>query len=197
MKKSIIIVVGLLFLFLCFYVHYLDNKLQNAYSKNAELRSDLQSSIEVNNNLMKYTYRDSSGTAKQVTVYVPHSGKVQIVTPKELSIYTPSVTDKIFNKIIQTDNGYILVKNKGFVFTPMAGVFYNGELDASLNLELLFYDRYGAGAFISYGKTIGIYISRNISDIIPFLQNSGIMINYGRDIDDQTNKFGLGLAIYL
>ena len=183
--------------FLCFRIYYLNNKLTDAYSENMQMDNRLQSVIEINKNLIKYTHSESSGTAKQTTIYVPQSGGVKVVVPKDNSGYTLSVKDKIFNKIIETDNGYILVKNKGFAFTPMAGIFYNSEIDASLNIELLFYDRYGAGAFISFRKTIGIYASRNISDILPFLENTCIMINYGRDIDDQTNKFGIGLAIYL
>ena len=138
MKKIIYIFVACLICFLCFIIYYLSNKLTDAYSENVQLDSRLQSVIEINDNLVKYTHSDSSGTAKQVSVYVPHSGKVKIVVPKELSGYTPSVKDKFFNKIIKTDNGYILVQNKGFAFIPMAGVFYNGEIDVSLNIELLF-----------------------------------------------------------
>lgn len=197
MKKYLFIIVGLLIIYLCGMVYYLGGQLKDAKSKNAELDSRLQSAIEVNNNQGKYTYRDSSGTAKQISFYVPPSGKVQVVAPKENTSYNLSWVDKVFNKVIETDNGYIIIKDKGFAFTPMLGIFYNSKLDASLNIELLFYNRYGLGIFGSYNKVVGIYISRNISDIFPIFKNTCVVVNYGFDVDKQSNKFGFGLGIYL
>ena len=66
-----------------------------------------------------------------------------------------------------------------------------------MQLKVFYWSRYNAGVGITNEETLYGYISRNISDIIPFLKNSSAQVGYGKDLDDGNTKILFGVNVRL
>lgn len=198
MNKYIIIVLLALIAFLSFKVVYLNNQNIALRGKTAELSEQLKTQTIITKEKIVYKYRDKEGNAKQQEVYIPSEGKVDIITPKDNETIKPSKIDNFFNEIIeQTDGSLIKIQNKGFCFAPELGAIWSKEFEASLQLRLMYWNRYNAGVGIGHKETIFIYGSRNISDILNFTRNTSFQIGLGKNIKDNDTRFIVGLSVRL
>lgn len=198
MNKYIIIVLLALIAFLSFRVVYLNNQNIALRGKTAELSEQLKTQTIITKEKIVYKYRDKEGNAKQQEVYIPSEGKVDIITPKDNETIKPSKIDNFFNEIIeQTDGSLIKIQNKGFCFAPELGAIWSKEFEASLQLRLMYWNRYNAGVGIGHKETIFIYGSRNISDILNFTRNTSLQIGLGKNIKDNDTRFIVGLSVRL
>lgn len=198
MNKYIIIVLLALIAFLSFRVVYLNNQNIALRGKTAELSEQLKTQTIITKEKIVYKYRDKEGNAKQQEVYIPSEGKVDIITPKDNETIKPSKIDNFFNEIIeQTDGSLIKIQNKGFCFAPELGAIWSKEFEASLQLRLMYWNRYNAGVGIGHKETIFIYGSRNISDILNFTRNTSFQIGLGKNIKDNDTRFIVGLSVRL
>ena len=140
----------------------------------------------------------SGQEVKQETVYIPNDGKVEILTPAEQEKLNLGIFDKTFNHIIkQEDGSVILVKNKGFTLAPEISALYSNKLELGFQVKVFYWSRYNAGVGITNEETLYGYISRNISDIIPFIYNTSAQISYGKDLDEGNTKFLFGVNVRL
>lgn len=198
MNKYIIIVLLALIAFLSFRVVYLNNQNIALRGKTAELSEQLKSQTVITKEKIVYKYRDTEGKPRQQEFYVPSEGSIEIITPKENQDIKPSKIDGLFNNIIeQTDGSIIKIQNKGFAFAPEAGFIYSKEFEATLQLRLMYWNRYNAGIGIGHKETIFIYGSRNISDILNFTRNTSFQIGLGKNIKENDTRFIVGLAVRL
>lgn len=198
MNKYIIIVLLALIAFLSFRVVYLNNQNIALRGKTAELSEQLKSQTIITKEKIVYKYRDTEGKPKQQEFYVPSEGSIEIITPKENQDIKPSKIDGLFNNIIeQTDGSIIKIQNKGFCFAPELGAIWSKEFEASLQLRLMYWNRYNAGVGIGHKETIFIYGSRNISDILNFTRNTSFQIGLGKNIKDNDTRFLVGLSVRL
>lgn len=198
MNKYLIIVLLALIAFLSFRVVYLNNQNIALKGKTAELSEQLKTQTIITKEKIVYKYRDKEGNAKQQEVYIPSEGKVDIITPKDNETIKPSKIDNFFNEIIeQTDGSLIKIQNKGFCFAPELGAIWSKEFEASLQLRLMYWNRYNAGVGIGHKETIFIYGSRNISDILNFTRNTSFQIGLGKNIKDNDTRFIVGLSVRL
>ena len=198
MNKYLIIVLLALIAFLSFRVVYLNNQNIALRGKTAELSEQLKTQTIITKEKIVYKYRDKEGNAKQQEVYIPSEGKVDIITPKDNETIKPSKIDNFFNEIIeQTDGSLIKIQNKGFCFAPELGAIWSKEFEASLQLRLMYWNRYNAGVGIGHKETIFIYGSRNISDILNFTRNTSFQIGLGKNIKDNDTRFIVGLSVRL
>lgn len=198
MNKYIIIVLLALIAFLSFRVVYLNNQNIALRGKTAELSEQLKSQTIITKEKIVYKYRDTEGKPKQQEFYVPSEGSIEIITPKENQDIKPSKMDGLFNNIIeQTDGSIIKIQNKGFAFAPEAGSIYSKEFEATLQLRLMYWNRYNAGIGVGHKQTIFIYGSRNISDILNFTRNTSFQIGLGKNIKDNDTRFIVGLSVRL
>lgn len=198
MNKYIIIILLALIAFLSFRVVYLNNQNIALRGKTAELSEQLKSQTIITKEKIVYKYRDTEGKPKQQEFYVPSEGSIEIITPKENEDIKPGKIEGLFNNIIeQTDGSLIKIQNKGFAFAPEAGFIYSKEFEATLQLRLMYWNRYNAGIGIGHKQTIFIYGSRNISDILNFTRNTSFQIGLGKNIKEQDTRFIVGLSVRL
>lgn len=197
MYKKINFILIILCLFLCLRVIYLNNKNNELLGNNTELSEKLKSQIVITKEKIIYKYREND-KAKEKNIYIPSEGKVDIITPKENETIKPSKVDNFFNEIIeQTDGSIIKIQNKGFCFAPELGAIWSKEFEATLQLRLMYWNRYNAGVGIGHKETIFIYGSRNISDILNFTRNTSFQIGLGKNIKEQDTRFIIGLSVRL
>lgn len=198
MNKYIIIILLALIAFLSLRVVYLDKQNTTLRGKTAELSEQLKSQTVITKEKIIYKYRDIEGKPKQQEFYVPSEGSIEIITPKENENIKPDKIDGLFNNIIeQTDGSIIKIQNKGFCFAPELGAIWSKEFEASLQLRLMYWNRYNAGIGIGHKQTIFIYGSRNISDILNFTRNTSFQIGLGKNIKDNDTRFLVGLSVRL
>lgn len=196
--KIINLVLIIIIAFLAFRVAYLDRQNTALKGEAAELSEKLKSQVVVTKEKIVYKYRDNAGNAKQETIYVPSEGQVEIITPKEEETIKPSHVDTFFNTYIeQTDGSIIKVQNKGLALAPEVGILYTDKLEVALQLRLAYWNRYNAGIGFSNEQTAFAYVSRHLSDIFNFLQNTSIQIGIGKNFKEQDTKFGIGLVTRL
>lgn len=193
----------LIIAFLLFRIVYLDKQNTKLIDKNATLEENLKNKTIIYRDKIVYKERikgdEVTGTAvQQQTVYIPVDGKVEILTPEEGQNLNLSVLDKLFNQIIkQEDGSIIMVKIRGFTIAPEVAALYSNKLELGGQLKLAYWSRYNAGIGITNEETLYGYISRNISDLIPFIRNTSAQISYGKDLDDGNTKFLFGLNVRL
>lgn len=196
--KYLIIVLLALIAFLSFRVVYLNNQNIALRGKTTELSEQLKTQTIITKEKIVYKYRDKEGKPLQQEIYVPSEGKVDIITPKDNETIKPSKIDNFFNEIIeQTDGSLIKIQNKGFCFASELGAIWSKEFEASLQLRLMYWNRYNAGIGIGHKETIFIYGSRNISDILNFTRNTSFQIGLGKNIKDNDTRFIIGLSVRL
>lgn len=192
----------LIIAFLLFRIVYLDKQNTKLIDKNATLEENLKNKTIIYKDKIIYKERVGdtvSGTAvQQQTVYIPVDGKVEILTPEEGQNLNLSVLDKVFNQIIkQEDGSVIMVKTRGFTIAPEIAGLYSNKLELGLQLKIAYWNRYNAGIGITNEETLYGYLSRNISDLIPFIHNTSAQISYGKDLDDGNMKFLFGVNVRL
>lgn len=197
MNKYIIIILLALIAFLSFRVVYLNNQNIALRGKTAELSEQLKSQIVITKEKIIYKYREND-KAKEKNIYIPSEGKVDIITPKENENIKLGKIEGLFSNIIeQTDGSLIKIQNKGFCFAPELGAIWSKEFEATLQLRLMYWNRYNAGVGIGHKETIFIYGSRNISDILNFTRNTSFQIGLGKNIKEQDTRFIIGLSVRL
>ena len=189
----------LIIAFLLFRIVYLDKQNTKLIDKNATLEENLKNKTIIYKDKIIYKERVVSGTeVKQETVYVPVDGKIEILTPEEGNKLDLNLIDKVFNHVIkQEDGSIILVKNKGFTIAPEVSALYSNKLELGLQVKIVYWDRYNIGIGITNEETLYGYISRNISDIFPFLYSTSAQVAYGKDLDDGNTKILFGLSVRL
>lgn len=193
----------LIIAFLLFRLVYLNKQNTKLIDKNATLEENLKNKTIIYKDKIVYKERvsgtDVTGTeVQQTTVYVPIDGKIEILTPEEGEKLNLNALDKIFNHIIkQEDGSVILVKNKGFTIAPEIAGLYSNKLELGFQLKVFYWDRYNAGVGITNEETVYGYVSRNISDLIPFIHNTSAQVAYGKDLDDNNTKFLFGVNVRL
>ena len=198
MNKYIIIILLALIVFLSLRVVYLDKQNTTLRGKTAELSEQLKSQTIITKEKIVYKYRDSNGDPKQQEYYVPSEGSIEIITPKDNENVKPSKIDNLFNQIIeQTDGSLIKIQNKGFCLAPELGINYSKEFEASLQVRLLYWNRYNAGVGITHKETAFIYGSRNISDILNFTRNTSLQIGLGKNFKENDTRLLIGLSTRL
>lgn len=201
MKNIIKILPYILIIFLCFRIMLLNKQNIVLIDSNAKLSERLKKQVVIYKDkiIAKERVDTVSGTEiKQETVYVPVDGKIEILTPAEQEKLDLGILDKVFNHIIkQEDGSVILVKDKGFTIAPEVAALYSNKLELGLQLKVFYWSRYNVGVGITNEETLYGYISRNISDIIPFLKNSSAQVGYGKDLDDGNTKILFGVNVRL
>ena len=184
--------------FLLLRVVSLNKQNENLRGKTAELSEQLKSQTIITKEKIVYKYRDSEGKSKQETIYIPSEGQVNIITPKDEETIKPSKKDSFFNTIIeQTDGSLIMIQNKGFCLAPELGINYSKEFEASLQVRLLYWNRYNAGVGITHKETLFIYGSRNLSDIFNFTRNTSLQLGLGKNFKDNDTRLLIGLGVRL
>lgn len=187
----------LLIIFLSVRVAYLNKSNMNLRADKAELEEQLKSKVVVEKDKIVYVYRDKENKPVQQELYVPSAGSISIVTPKPEESLHLSFLDKLTTQIIETDNGLILVKYRGFTFSPEISLFYAGVgPEVGGQVQIAFWGRYGAGIGIGHRGTLYAFGERAISDIIPFATNTNFMINIGRNLKEQKMVVGAGLSVH-
>ena len=197
MYKKINFILIMLCLFLSLRIIYLNSKNNELIGNNTELSEKLKSQIIITKEKIVYKYRDEDN-AKEKNFYVPSEGSIEIITPKDNENVKPSKIDNLFNQIIeQTDGSLIKIQNKGFCLAPELGVNYSKEFEASLQLRLMYWNRYNAGVGITHKETAFIYGSRNISDILNFTRNTSLQIGLGKNFKENDTRLLIGLSTRL
>lgn len=201
MKNIIKILPYILIIFLCFRIILLNKQNIVLIDSNAKLSERLKKQVVIYKDkiIAKERIDTVSGTeVKQTTVYIPTDGKVEILTPIEQEKLNLNIFDKTFNHIIkQEDGSVILVKNKGFTLAPEISALYSNKLELGFQIKVFYWSRYNAGVGITNEETLYGYISRNISDIIPFIRNTSAQVAYGKDLDEGNTKFLFGVNVRL
>ena len=189
----------ILIAFLLYRIVYLNKQNTILIDKTATLEENLKNKTVIYKDKIVYKERVVNGTeVKQTTVYVPIDGKIEILTPAEQEKLNLGIFDKTFNHIIkQEDGSVILVKNKGFTLAPEISALYGNKLELGFQIKVFYWSRYNAGVGITNEETLYGYISRNISDIIPFIHNTSAQISYGKDLDEGNTKFLFGVNVRL
>lgn len=189
----------ILIAFLLYRIVSLNKQNTILIDKTATLEENLKNKTVIYKDKIVYKERVVNGTeVKQTTVYVPIDGKIEILTPAEQEKLNLGIFDKTFNHIIkQEDGSVILVKNKGFTLAPEISVLYSNKLELGFQIKIFYWSRYNAGVGITNEETLYGYISRNISDIIPFIHNTSAQISYGKDLDEGNTKFLFGVNVRL
>lgn len=187
----------LLILFLSFRVAYLNKANTNLRANAAELEEQLKSKVVVEKDKIVYVYRDKENKPVQEEVYVPSAGSVSILTPKPNEELHLGFWDNLTTHIIDTENGLILVKYRGFTISPEIALFYAGVgPEVGGQLQIAFWGRYGAGIGIGHRGTLYAFGERSISDIIPFATNTNVMLNIGRNLKEQKMVVGAGISVH-
>lgn len=198
MLKFLKLIPYIIIAFLLLRVAYLNKQNENLKGKTAELSEQLKSQTTITKEKIVYKYRDSEGKPKQETIYLPSEGQVNIITPKDDETVKPSKKDSFFNTIIeQTDGSLIMIQNKGFCLAPELGINYSKEFEASLQVRLVYWNRYNAGVGITHKETVFIYGSRNLSDIFNFTRNTSLQLGLGKNFKDNDTRFLIGLGVRL
>ena len=201
MKLLLKILPYVLIAFLLYRIVSLNKQNTILIDKTATLEENLKNKTIIYKDKIIYKERVDtvSGTEiKQETVYVPADGKIEILTPAEQEKLDLGILDKVFNHIIkQEDGSVILVKDKGFTIAPEVAALYSNKLELGFQLKVFYWSRYNTGIGITNEETLYGYISRNISDIIPFLKNSSAQVGYGKDLDDGNTKILFGVNVRL
>lgn len=189
----------ILLVFLFFRVSYLNKQNIKLKNKTATLEENLSKQTIIYKDKIIYKEREVTGTnIKQETVYIPSEGKIEILTPIEGEKLKLDLIDKMFNKVIKQEDGTILlVKNKGFSIAPELSGMYSEEFELGGQLKLLYWNRYSSGIGFTHKQTLYGYISRNISDVVPFLYNSNIQFAIGKNLKEQETRFLIGLSVRL
>lgn len=192
----------IIIIFLLFRIVYLNKQNTILIDKTATLEESLSKQTIIYKDKIVYKERvgDSViGTSiKQETVYIPVDGKVEILNPLDTSNINLSLIDKVFNKVVtQEDGTVILIKNKGFTISPEIAGLYSNKLELGIQLKLAYWSRYNVGLGITNETTLYGYLSRNISDLIPFIHNTSAQISYGKDLENGGMKFLFGLNVRL
>jgi len=193
----------LIIAFLLFRIVYLNKQNTVLIDKNATLEENLKNKTIIYKDKIVYKERikgnDVSGTeVQQTTVYVPVDGKIEILTPEEGQNLNLNALDKLFNHIIkQEDGSVILVKDKGFTLAPEVAALYSNKLELGLQLKVFYWSRYNIGAGITNNSVLYGYLSRNISDILPFIHNTSAQVALGKDLEEGSTKFLFGLNVRL
>lgn len=191
----------ILIAFLLYRIVSLNKQNTILIDKTATLEENLKNKTIIYKDKIIYKERIDtvSGTeVKQETVYIPTDGKVEILTPTEQEKLNLNIFDKTFNHIIkQEDGSVILIKNKGFTLAPEISALYSNKLELGFQIKVFYWSRYNAGVGITNEETLYGYISRNISDIIPFIRNTSAQVAYGKDLDEGNTKFLFGVNVRL
>lgn len=192
----------LIIIFLLIRIVYLNKQNTILIDKTAKLEENLKNKTVIYKDKIIYKERVKDiveGTSvKQQTVYIPNEGKVEILTPKEGQNINLSTWQNIFNEVIkQEDGSIILVKNKGFTISPEVSALYSNKLELGLQLKFIYWSRYNAGLGITNNEVLYGYLSRNISDIFNFTQNTSAEIALGKDLKENNNKILFGLSVRL
>lgn len=192
----------LIIAFLLFRIVYLNKQNTLLIDKTATLEENLKNKTVIYKDKIIYKERvgsEVSGTEiKQETVYVPVDGKVEILTPEEGNKLDLNLIDKVFNHVIkQEDGSVILVKNKGFTLAPEVALLYSNKLEFGGQIKVFYWNRYNLGIGFTNEETLYGYASRNISDILPFLNNTSAQVGYGKDLDDRDTKILFGVSVRL
>lgn len=189
----------ILIAFLLYRIVSLNKQNTILIDKTATLEENLKNKTVIYKDKIVYKERVVNGTeVKQTTVYVPIDGKIEILTPAEQEKLNLGIFDKTFNHIIkQEDGSVILIKNKGFTLAPEISALYSNKLELGFQVKVFYWSRYNAGVGITNEETLYGYISRNISDIIPFIHNTSAQISYGKDLDEGNTKFLFGVNVRL
>lgn len=189
----------LIIAFLLFRIIYLNKQNTKLIDKTATLEENLKNKTIIYKDKIVYKERVVSGTeVQQTTVYVPIDGKIEILTPEEGNKLDLNIIDKVFNHIIkQEDGSVILVKNKGFTIAPEIALMYSSKLEFGGQLKIFYWDRYNAGVGFTNEETLYGYVSRSISDILPFTYNTSAQVAYGKDLDDGNTKILFGVSVRL
>lgn len=187
--------------FLLYRIVYLNKQNTILIDKTATLEENLKNKTVIYKDKIIYKERVDtvSGTEiKQETVYIPVDGKIEILTPAEQEKLNLNLLDKVFNHIIkQEDGSVILIKDKGFTLAPEVAALYSNKLELGFQVKVFYWSRYNAGVGITNEETVYGYISRNISDIVPFMRNTSAQVAYGKDLDDKDTKFLFGVNVRL
>lgn len=189
----------ILIAFLLYRIVSLNKQNTILIDKTATLEENLKNKTIIYKDKIVYKERVVNGTeVKQTTVYVPIDGKIEILTPTEQEKLNLGIFDKAFNHIIkQEDGSVILIKNKGFTLAPEISALYSNKLELGFQIKVFYWSRYNAGVGITNEETLYGYISRNISDIIPFIRNTSAQVAYGKDLDEGNTKFLFGVNVRL
>lgn len=189
----------ILIAFLLYRIVSLNKQNTILIDKTATLEENLKNKTVIYKDKIVYKERVLNGTeVKQTTVYVPIDGKIEILTPAEQEKLNLGIFDKAFNHIIkQEDGSVILIKNKGFTLAPEISALYSNKLELGFQIKVFYWSRYNVGVGITNEETLYGYISRNISDIIPFIRNTSAQVAYGKDLDDNNTKFLFGVNVRL
>ena len=187
--------------FLLYRIVYLNKQNTILIDKTATLEENLKNKTVIYKDKIIYKERIDtvSGTEiKQETVYIPVDGKIEILTPAEQEKLNLNLLDKVFNHIIkQEDGSVILIKDKGFTLAPEVAALYSNKLELGFQVKVFYWSRYNTGIGITNEETVYGYISRNISDIVPFMRNTSTQVAYGKDLDDKDTKFLFGVNVRL
>lgn len=201
MKNIIKILPYILIIFLCFRIILLNKQNVVLIDSNAKLSERLKKQVVIYKDKIIAKERIDSVSGqdiKQTTVYVPVDGKIEILTPAEGNKLNLGTFDKLFNHIIkQEDGSVILVKDKGFTISPEVAALYSNKLELGLQLKVFYWSRYNAGAGITNNSVLYGYLSRNISDILPFIHNTSAQVALGKDLEEGSTKFLFGLNVRL
>ena len=180
---------------------YLNKQNTLLIDKTATLEENLKNKTVIYKDKIIYKERVDtvSGTeVKQETVYIPVDGKVEILTPAEQEKLNLNLLDKIFNHIIEQEDGsVILVKNKGFTLAPEVAALYSDKLELGLQVKVFYWSRYNLGAGITNNSVLYGYASRNISDILNFTKNTSAQVSFGKDLENGDTKFLFGVSVRL
>lgn len=189
----------ILIAFLLYRIVSLNKQNTILIDKTTTLEENLKNKTVIYKDKIVYKERVVNGTeVKQTTVYVPIDGKIEILTPAEQEKLNLGIFDKTFNHVIkQEDGSVILVKNKGFTLAPEISALYSNKLELGFQIKVFYWSRYNTGVGITNEETLYGYISRNISDIIPFIHNTSAQISYGKDLDEGNTKFLFGVNVRL
>ena len=93
-------------------------------------------------------------------------------------------------------NDIVYIKTRGFTFKPFVGVGYSGQLEPIAGIRLVYYNKYSLFGG-STREMVGVGISRRLSDVIPFTNNTSIAIMGGRPYKKDGSKIFIGLTVDL
>lgn len=189
----------ILIAFLLYRIVSLNKQNTILIDKTATLEENLKNKTVIYKDKIVYKERVDtvSGTEiKQQTVYVPYNGYINILTPEEGQKLDLNLYDKLFNHAIkQEDGSIILIKDKGFTFSPSASLIYTNKLEIGIQSRFLFYKRYGVGMGITNKYMLYTYIDRNVSDIINLFKNTNMQLTIGKDLENGKFKLGVGINV--
>lgn len=201
--KLIKLIPYIIIAFLLFRVIYLNKQNTVLIDKTATLEENLKHKTVIYKDKIIYKER-VSGTevtgkeVKQETVYIPTEGKVEILTPEESQNLNLNLIDKIFNHIIEQEDGtVILVQTRGFSFAPEIAGLYSSKVELGAQAKLVFWGRYGAGIGFTNEQTLYAFINRNISDVVPWFKNTALEVAGGKSVKDGNGKILFGLSVRL